>query len=305
MTRNLENIFSQWAKPPSETEEQRCENAIRAIRSAINKSDTLKHRSLKIFTQGSYRNRVNIRQDSDVDVGILCNESFIPCYPPGTTRETFGNFPADYKYRQFKNEVEEALVAYFGQKAVHRGDKAIDVRENSYHVDADVAPFFEYRHYRTDGSFLCGVALRPDNGGEIYNYPERLLDNWPRVPQHYENGASKNKLTKRSYKGVVRILKKIRAEMDEAEIDSAIRIPGFLVECMVWNVPDENFNHPMWVDRVWAVLQYLWLNTRNSVFSGDWREVNDIKPLFHPIQAWTWREAHAFVDAAWAYIEAR
>ena len=80
------------------------------------------------------------------------------------------------------------------------------------------APFFEYRHYSENRNYLCGVALSPDNGEMIYNYPERILDSWPHIPLHYENGVSKNKTTHRSYKGVVRILKKIRNEMDDAFI---------------------------------------------------------------------------------------
>ena len=66
MTRDWESAFSFWARPPSKTEEQRSENAIGAIRNAVNGSSTLKQRKIMVFTQGSYRNRVNVRQDSDV-----------------------------------------------------------------------------------------------------------------------------------------------------------------------------------------------------------------------------------------------
>ena len=305
MTENWEGIFKQWATPPGRDEERRCENAIRAIRNAIDNSPKLKHRSIKIFPQGSYRNRVNVRQDSDVDVGVLCDDSFIPYYPSGTTRATFGNTLADYQYGQFKNEVEEALIEHFGAKAVCRGNKAIDVRESSYHVDADVVPFFEYRHYRANGDFYCGVALRPDNGGKIHNYPERLLDTWPQAPLHYENGVSKNKHTHRSYKGVVRILKKVRHEMEESNIDIAQKIPGFLIECMVWNAPNEHFKWSTWEDKAQAVLQYLWSNLQDGMASKDWCEVNDIKFLFHSTQPWTRREACIFVSAAWTFLGMR
>lgn len=192
MTRNWENEFNQWARPPGKTENERCENAIKAIRNAIAKSDKLKDRTLNVFPHGSYRNRVNVRQDSDVDVGVLCDESFFSYLPEGTTDETFGLIPATYNYAQFKNELVEALTEHFGSGAVRRGHKAIDVRENTYHVEADVAPFFEYRHYLENGNYLCGVDLAPDNGGRIHNYPECLLDSWLQIPMHYENGVSKN-----------------------------------------------------------------------------------------------------------------
>ena len=63
--------FSEWAKPPLKTEQTRCENAITAVRNAVAGSADLKGRSTKVFAQGSYRNRVNVRDDSDVDIGVL------------------------------------------------------------------------------------------------------------------------------------------------------------------------------------------------------------------------------------------
>ena len=303
-TRNWENEFSQWARPPGKTERERCENAIKAIRNAIAKSDKLKNRSLTVFPHGSYRNRVNVRQDSDVDVGALCDESFFYHLPEGTTNETFGfSVPAKYGYTQFKNELGEALTEHFGYGAVSHGNKAINVRENTYHVEADVAPFFEYRYYWQDGTYRCGVALSTDNGGLIYNYPERILDSWPQIPLHYENGVAKNKTTHRSYKGVVRILKKICNEMDDAFIAAAKPIPGFLIECMVWNAPTACFRENTWDEKVQAVLLHLWSTTKDDASCNHWTEVNGIKFLFNSAQPWNRHEAHAFIEAAWGYIQ--
>ena len=303
--RNWENEFSQWARPPGKTENERCENAIKAVREAIAKSDKLKDRNLTVFPHGSYHNRVNVRQDSDVDVGVLYDESFFHHLPKGTTDATFGLTPAIYHYAQFKNELEEALTEHFGYGTVRRGNKAIDVRENEYQVEADVVPFFEYRHYYKDGTYRCGVALLPGNGKRIHNYPECLLDSWPETPMHFENGASKNKKTDGSYKGVVRILKKLRNEMDDAFIPAAKPIPGFLVECMVWNAPNSCFKGNTWDDKVQAVLAHLWSSTKEDEGYKDLKEVNDIKFLFHSNQPWTRQEASAFIKAAWNYIQVR
>ncbi len=198
----------------------------------------------------------------------------------------------------------EALVEYFGSGAIRRGNKAIDVRENTYHVEADVAPLFVYRHYLENGSYLCGVALCPDTGSLIHNYPECILDSWPQIPMHYENGVSKNKQTHRSYKGVVRILKKVRNEMEDVPIPVAKSIPGFLIECMVWNAPTACFRGDTWDGKVQAVLLHLWLNTKDDR-CHDWKEVNDIKFLFRSAQQWTQREAFAFIDAARSYVGVR
>jgi hypothetical protein len=305
MSRNWEDAFSTWAKPPGKTEEERSENAIRAIRNAIARSDILKSRGVRIFVQGSYRNNVNVRKESDVDVGVMCHDFFLVEYPPGKTNADYGNIDADYSFRQFKDELEVALVDYFGRSAVVRGNKAFDIHENSYHVEADVAPFLEFRQYFESGSCRCGVALVPDNGGRIENYPERLLESWPHINQHYENGVKKNNATSRAFKGVVRILKTLRHEMEEREIAAAKSVPGFLIECMTWNVPNSCFSHSTWDSVVQAVLSHLWSNTRDDATCKDWCEVNDIKYLFHISQRWTRAQAHAFVDAAWSYVGVR
>ena len=293
-----EDDFKEWAKAPPQAEQQTSEGAIRAIKEAVSNSPKLSKRRIKTFAQGSYRNRVNVRLDSDVDVGVVRLDVFIPDYPPGTTAEMFGNEDSPYSYGQFKNELEEALVAYFGRTAVYRGNKAFDLSNNAYSIEADVAPFLEYREYWRDKRYRAGVTLVPDRGERIENYPERLVDDWPDVPLHYENGVRKNNRTVRRFKGVVRIVKKLRNLMDDRGVLEARPIPGFLIECLVWNAPDSCFTGTTWTARVHAVLAHLTANTASSAKCENWFEVNDIKYLFHSSQKWTRAEAHAFVRRA-------
>ena len=192
MARNWESDFSFWSLPPSKTEEQRSENAIKGIRAAVDGSSNLNQRRIKVFTQGSYRNRVNVRQDSDVDVGVMLYDFFLGEYPAGRTRTDFGVSDAGYSFSQFKDELEAALVDHFGRTAVKRGNKVFNIRENTYHVEADVVPLFEFRQYWESGDYLAGVALVTDQYKRIKNYPERVVDYWPSTPLHYENGVSKN-----------------------------------------------------------------------------------------------------------------
>jgi len=302
-TRNWENTFSSWAQSPSDTEETRCDNAIRAIRNAVSNSPKLGARKIKCFTQGSYRNRVNVRQDSDVDVGVMLYQYFLSEYPEGKTSADFGITAGDYGYTQFKNELEEALVLHFGRASVKRGNKAFGIKENSYHIEADVVPLFEFRRYWDNGSYRAGVALIPDNSLErIENYPEQLIDYWPATPLHYENGILKNTNTSRRFKSMVRILKSLRNELNDAGDASAAPVPGYLLECMTWNVPNYCFNALTWVDRIQSVLRYLWQNTKEKALCDKWLEVDGIKYLFHSSQPWTRQQAHTLINEAWDYV---
>lgn len=229
-----------------------------------------------------------------MDIGIVCYDVFFPDYPEGTTKETFDNVDADYHYETFKNEVEEALVQYFGRSSVRRGNKAFDIKENSYHVEADVAPFFEHRRYRLNGSYLSGVELRPDNGR-----PFKVI-NWHE--QHYQNGVAKNNNTNRRFKSLVRIIKSLCNEMAVVGMPQAKQIMGFLIECLEWNVPNDHFGHYTWTSDVRACLAFLFNNTMKDEQCSEWVEVSELKYLFRPLQKWTREQAYNFIDAAWDYI---
>lgn len=238
-----------------------------------------------------------------MDVGVMLYDYFLARYPEGKRDVDFGNSDAGYSFTQFKMELEDALVSYFGRTAVKRGNKAFDLKATQAQVEADVVPLFEFRRYWDNGSYRAGVALIPDSGsGRIENYPERLVDYWPSRPLHYENGVSKNTATGRRFKGIVRILKKLRIELEEAGNQTAAVVPGYFLECLVWNVPDWCFGHDNWVDRIQSVLRFLWQNTKDSALCDKWCEVDDIKYLFHISQPWTRERAHSVINAAWDYV---
>ena len=293
-----EETFNSWSQGPAETEATKCENAERMIRKAIEADQALSELNISVFAQGSYLARTNIRQDSDVDICVCCYDSFIADYPPATTRDDFGNVAATLKFSQFKDMVGDALKKSFGAVGVTRGNKAFDVHANSYRIDADVVATFEHRRYTGDTNpdgthrYLAGVALRPDNGG--------LIKNWPN--QNYDNGVSRNNETGRSYKRVIRILKRLRNKMQEDKVASADNIASFLIECLVWNAPVEEFRHDTYTSMVRHVIADVWNRTRKDEDCKEWGEVNELKYLFRPSQPWTREQASNFLDAAWNYI---
>lgn len=296
MSRNWEAVFSTWAQGPSDTENQRAENAERQIRQAIAASHKLNSRNIKVFTQGSYRNRVNVRKDSDVDIGILCFDTYFPEYPDDNVKVLMEKTAsaATYTYAAFKDEIEEALIDRFGRAAVTRGSKSFDVHENTYRVEADVAAFFEHRRYTSVSNYLSGVEMVPDD-----LKPPRVI-NWPE--QHYANGVQKNTLTTRRYKKVVRILKTLSNEMSDNGITAAKAVPSFLVECLAWNVPNDNFKHDTYSALVRSALAFLFNNMGTDADCSEWGEVSELKYLFRSSQPWTRHQAHSFIDAAWNYI---
>ena len=293
-----EDNFVSWSKGPGQTEADKCSNAETAVRKAIKASEQLTALDISVFAQGSYRARTNVRQNSDVDICTRYNATFFDYYPDGMSRETVGNVPGTMAFSDFKSMVKKALEDYFGKTGVTRGNKAFDIHANTYRIDADVVPTFEYRRYtgkrNAYGShnYLSGVAFDPDSGSRVINWPE----------QTYNNGVERNTATGRKYKRAIRILKRLRDRMQDNGIAIAEKTPSFLIECLVWNADVDAFSRGTYTAIVRHLLADLWNCTRKDDDCSEWCEVNELKYLFRLAQPWTRQEANEFLQAARDYI---
>ena len=130
--------------------------------------------------------------------------------------------------------------------------------------------------------------------------------NWPE--QAYENGVSKNNVTRRSYKCAVRILKRLRNKMQDDKVIAAQNVASSLIESLIWNAPDEAFEHTTFTADMRHILAHAFNNMRvRDTAYKTWTEVNGLKYLFGdwqpaPGQPWTRATAHAFISAAWDYL---
>jgi hypothetical protein len=285
--------------------------AEKAIRNAIGKSSKLAERGVLVRPQGSYRNRTNVPAESDVDVYVAAQHVFFndydqldgggadPSLIERIQRQAGFSVLTGYEFRTYKDEVEEALVAHFGRGAVVRGDKAFDIHENTYRVDSDCLAAWRYRLWgQAIGAGYAsrdGIAFNPDSKPwkTIFNFPE----------QQYANGVTKHAATRDRFKKNVRILKNLRNEMADAHVAAADPIPSFLIECLVWNVPNSTFTGLSFFSELREVLRAIYHGTTDGEPDNQrWTEENGIKFLFHPEQPWTRAEANTFALAAWSYV---
>jgi hypothetical protein len=300
MARNWEAQFRTWATPPGKAEEEKIERAEREVRTAVAASPALSRRTVQVFPQGSYRNRTNVPRESDVDICVLCTDSFFSDVFPTNEplQKSVQALPdADYRYPAYKNDLEAALVAHFGRTVVKRGDKAFNIRETTYRVEADAIATFENRRYTGFDSYggptyITGTAFVPDSGGRTVNWPQ----------QHYDNGVAKNTSTRDRFKAMTRVIKNLRNEMDDQAVAAAKPVPSFLLECLVWNVPDSTFGHSTYSDELKEIIRSIYLGTRTEEECSEWREVNALKYLMRGSQPWTRQQANAFALAAWQYV---
>ena len=177
--------------------------------------------------------------------------------------------------------------------SVTRGNKAFDIHANTYRLNTDVVAAFELRRFKRLGlegqiSWNSGIAFLPDSGSRI--------DSWP--DQTYNNGVWKNNETSRRYKRAIRILKRLRNRMQDKGIAAANDIGSFLIESLVWNVPNENFEREGYRAIMRAVLAHTFNNTRKEEDCAEWGEVNELKYVLRGNHGLRPR-VNAFLDAAW------
>ena len=294
MARYSEETLNNWRKPPSDTEETKLSNIERMVRECINGDTTLKSMGIKTFGQGSYVNDTNVSLNSDVDLNVQYLDGFYYDLPSGTTASDFGiSGPVPYSAPNFKNHVHSALVKKFGND-VKRKNKCIAIEGNTNRVGADVVPTWQYRRYSKNGSFVEGVRFFSDSGQKVTNFPI----------QHIENGKKKNSLTQRRFKRLTRIYKRLRAQMIKEGESVNRNITSFLLECLLWNVPDQIFNdYETWTDRLKESIKFLWNNTKEEKDCKDWGEVSDLLYLFHSGRKWSREDVHSYLLQLWRYLE--
>lgn len=294
MAKFTEVTLNNWRYPASDTEETKLANAEKMVREAIADSEELKNKSTEIFGQGSYANDTNVKINSDIDINVCLSDTIFIQIPEGKKQEDFGYSDSDYKFSEYKDAVERALVKKFGRKDVIRNDKCITVLANTYRVEADVVPTFKYNRHDDNGGKAIGTKFITDEGYPVINYPL----------QHIENGKLKNSQTQRRFKRLTRIFKRLRYKMIEDKIPVSDNITSFLIECLLWNVPNKVFNdYDTWTERLKQSIIFLYNNTKEDKDCKEWGEVSELLYLFHSGRKWSREDVNSFLLQAWKYLE--
>ncbi len=311
--------FIAWSAPASDNEEGKIDSAKKKVSAAIQGSRFLAQHKWEIIPQGSYHNNTNVRFNSDLDLCICLSDIIRYDQTYGTpSLEQVGLTPLDFDYHSFKRHIFECLdKGYKG--LVTEGEKAIHLnKDKDGEVSVDIVPAFTYRKYSPAHSAFAlytysqeqdGIWFLTQSGIEKNNYPK----------QHYENGVKKRKNSFFRFKKVVRILKRLRDEMlsdtklGKLAREAVLDTPSYLIECLVYNVPDNLFGNAEIFDDVASVIEYLEHNLSDERTAADilfnarekWTEVNGIKPLFSPSQKWDRMTAQKFIMVASYYLKAR
>lgn len=290
-----EDQLKRWATAPSETEETKCQNAVQCTKKAIEDHFGSK---VSVFLQGSYKNRTNVRKDSDVDIVVRHNEiSFSDISNLSENDKiVYSRLYSDatYTFPQFKTDVQSVLQKAFSINEVERKDKCIRVKGNTYRVNADVVPCFTHKRFRTPYQVEAeGIEFLTDGFDRIISFPD----------QHFENGKVKNVNTKQMYKSIVRIFKNVRGELIDQGTITKDLMSSFFLECLVWNVPDQGFNETSLYQATRNIIVQIYNDMKVEQKYSQYAEVSDLKWLFpRGSTKRTPQQAQQFMQSAYNFI---
>ena len=299
MSKFTEQTLENWRKPASESEEQKISNAIAMIKDAVKSHNILKDKNIEFIIQGSYGNNTNVKLDSDIDVCVMLKETFYSEYRDGATDRDYGFTDGTNNFSDYRNWIISAMNNKFGIDNVTIGNKSIKIKSNTYRVQADVVPAFQFRNYRNDRTnnpdkFIEGIKFFSSQNETVVNYPKI----------HIENGTSKNSNTNRRYKRAVRLYKRIKNKMIEDGLSIHSSISSFLIESILWNTPNHIFtNAQTWNDLLKNSIIHIYNQTKDENLCKDWGEVSEHFYLFHSGRKWNREQVTNFLTQMWNYLE--
>ena len=294
MTKFTEEQLNNFRYPPSYTEETKLSNAESQVRDALKDSTALKNKNYKIFGQGSYANDTNVKNNSDVDINVRLDDTVFVDLPEGKTYDDLGYSDSTYHYSDFRKDILDALTTYFGSSYIRDNNKCITILPNTTRVEIDVVPTCKYIRYDSLTNIVEGVKFYAKDNTKIQNFPL----------QHIENGKTKNSNTQKRFKRLTRIYRRIRYQMIDDGITVNDNITSFLLECLVWNVPDNIFNdNDTWTARLRESIIYLYKETDSYEKCKDWGEVSELLYLFRDSRKWNYGDVNNYLVQMWQYLK--
>lgn len=288
-------LLSTWIKPSSDDEKNQQERALRMVQEAISAHDSFSDTTYKIYAKGSYRNRTNVRRDSDVDIVVEMQECFYYDYVESVPvpRSTPTSYDGGWTRESWRAEIVKALVNKFPGEVDSSGNVAINVEEKpGSRPSIDIVPSYQYRWYYDE------KLVRYETGSAVWTKEMKRVVNWPH--QQYNNGVAKNTATGGRYKYFARALKNAENTLVAAGTMSN-EMPSYLMECLVYNADNGALQTGDLEQGFKATLQDLY-NRLNAEPDTRMLEPNDIKYLFHSTQKWTTAMGKQLIEEAWRYL---
>lgn len=254
-----ETLMRYW-NPPSQTEMAKIKSTKDQIQDflkrnlnidEIKKNYSLSTFNYDVYLQGSYSNSTNVTFSSDVDIVIEFTWEYYYDIKSlsSSDMEIFKNNlsggGSDYDMVKFKNDIYD-LFNYSRWQPEYKS-KCIKLPWNTNRCDADIVPCFTFKKFNTITQSKSGIKFKnTTTQEEIINFPKI----------HKENMSLKNDITNTKFKKIVRTFKSLRRDMIEKKIINKDLAPWYLIENLIYNVPNNIFDNYSYKDIFEQTINY-------------------------------------------------
>ena len=98
-------------------------------------------------------------------------------------------------------------------------------------------------------------------------------------------------------------MKRLRNKMISDNYFNNENITSFLVECLVWNIPNNYINnYNTWDEKIKQSLIFIDSSIKNDSYKK-WSEVSEMLYLFDEGRKWTIHDVEKFVNSLWKFME--
>ncbi|MDR0384182.1 MAG: hypothetical protein LBH47_02585 [Christensenellaceae bacterium] len=192
---------------------------------------------VEIYLQGSYANQTNIAFQSKLEIIIKVKKTkaFDPIKMKPDEFLLKNNFYIDffhvYDVKKFKKDIMRAIYDEINQKLkIEAVNFTIPMFDGLKH-DIDITPCFSYKYFGANGGTIPCLLVYNNSIEEHFLMFNNL---------HAENGNLKDRLTNGKFKEIVRLVKTIIGISRREELNIKF-VRGYLVECLLYNVPNEMY----------------------------------------------------------------
>lgn len=251
------------------------------------RNDIFNINDVDIYLQGSYVNNVYVSDKTKLEVVFelkkISSGDLQKVKKILNNRDIYVEF--DYSLKDFKEDIYQKFLDEFASQDVLKSNRAIEIVKNKYNpLTVDVLPAFKFiKKDEETGKDIQSLII-------YESITDKYVLSFPAL--HSFNLDKKDKNTNGAFKKMVRSFRRFTNYLINKEILPIGIAPGYFIDCLLSNVPDNLFKGTL--DEMWVkVLNFLKLSNLNPFLCVH----KQFKMFNNTYDGWTIPDATMVIDA--------
>jgi len=261
----------------------------KALREVADEKGVFDVKDVDIYMQGSFLNNVNVGKNTKLEIVVelkkSTTEDFEEFYFAEVSKKRAVKIAPRYSLLQFKNDLYNKLTANLKEHTIKRSNHALAILKNmSLPLTVEILPAFAFKKTNSDGYKMDCILI-------YQQVSEKYITAYPHL--HTKNLEAKDKETNGNLRKIIRLMKRLREYMAENYGFPAAVAPGYFIDCLAYNVPNNLLMGEDLNEVLLKMLNYLNLKNLNEM-----QCIHDQFKMFgNEFDQWEIRHARFFINA--------